>query len=66
MAIPKGKERITITIHTEAKQLIDNLLSLHSEKLSYSKLVEISLLFYAKACMNEIGKLEKQEKENKN
>lgn len=63
MAVPKGKERITITIHKESKQLLDNLLSLHSEPLTYSNMFEIALLFYAKACMGEINKLEKEEKE---
>ena len=58
MAIPKGKERITITIHKETKQLLDNLLALHSEHLTYSNLVEIAIVFYAKACNNEIEKLE--------
>ena len=63
MAIPKGKERITITIHKETKQLLDNLLSLHSEPLTYSNLVEISIVFYAKACNKEIEKLEAETKE---
>ena len=65
MAIPKGKERITITIHKETKQLLNNLLSLHSEPLSPSNLFEIALVFYAKACMGEINKLEAQEKKEK-
>lgn len=63
MAVPKGKERITITIHKESKQLLDNLLALHSEPLTYSNMFEIALLFYAKACNNEIDKLEASEKE---
>ncbi len=63
MAIPKGKERITITIHKESKQLMQQLLALHSEPLSCSNLLEIALLFYAKACMGEINKLEAEEKE---
>ena len=63
MAVPKGKERITITIHKESKQLLDNLLALHSEPLTYSNMFEIALIFYAKACNNEIDKLEASEKE---
>ncbi len=63
MAIPEGKERITITIHKESKKLLDQLLALHSDKLSYSNLLEIALIFYAKSCMNEINRLEEQEKE---
>ena len=66
MAVPKGKERITITIHKESKKLLEQLLALHSEPLSYSNLFEISLVFYAKACMGEIDKLENQEKEKNN
>lgn len=63
MAVPKGKERITITIHAESKKLAEQLLALHSEPLTYSNLFEIALIFYAKTCMGEIDKLEKQEKE---
>ena len=63
MAVPKGKERITITIHKESKKLVEQLLALHSDPLSYSNLFEIALIFYAKACMGEIDKLEKQKKE---
>ena len=63
MAVPKGKERITITIHKESKNLVKQLLALHSEPLSYSNLFEIALIFYAKACMEKIDKLEAQEKE---
>ena len=63
MAIPKGKIRMAITIHKESKQLLDNLLSLHSEPLTYSNMFEIALLFYAKACNNEINRLESSEKE---
>lgn len=66
MAVPKGKERITITIHKESKKLVEQLLALHSEPLSYSNLFEIALIFYAKACMGEINKLEAQEKGEKN
>ena len=63
MAVPKGKERITITIHKESKKLVEQLLALHSEPLTYSNLFEIALVFYAKACMGEIAKLEAEEKE---
>ena len=30
MAVPKDKTRLTITIHKETKQLMDELLSLHN------------------------------------
>lgn len=63
MAIPKGKQRITITIHKETKQLLNNLLSLHSKPLTASNMFEIALLLYAKACMGEIEKLEADEQE---
>lgn len=63
MAIPEGKERITITLHKESKKLMDQLLALHSEKLTYSNLLEIALIFYSKMCMSEIDKLEAEEKE---
>lgn len=66
MAIPKAKERITITIHKESRKLLDQLLALHSEKLSYSNLLEIALLFYGKACMSEIDKLEETNKGDQN
>ena len=66
MAVPKGKERITITIHKESKKLLEQLLALHSEPLSYSNLLEIALIFYAKACMGKIDKREKEEKEKIN
>lgn len=52
MAIPEGKVRIAITIHKETKDLLNGLLSLHSEKFTYSNLIEIALLFYAK-CVDE-------------
>lgn len=63
MAIPEGKERITITIYKETKKLINALLALHSEKFTYSNIVEIALLFYSKMCMEKIDKLEAEEKE---
>ena len=66
MAVAKGKERITITIHKESKQLLDNLLALHSEPLTYSNMFEIALLFYAKGCSKEIEKIATIEKEKNN
>ena len=53
MAVPKGKTRITITIHEETKQLMDELLSLHSN-MTYSVLVEVSLLCYTKLVQNRL------------
>lgn len=60
MAIPKDKQRITITIHNETKDLLDELLSLH-ENSSYSVIIEIALMIYAKMISEQ---LEKGEKEN--
>ena len=59
MAIPKGKQRITITIHKETKNLLEELLSLH-DNLTASNLIEIALYCYA-SLVNE--KLEQQHKE---
>ena len=46
MAIPKGKQRIVITIHNETKDMMNELLSLH-DNLTYSNLIEIALYCYA-------------------
>lgn len=46
MAVPKTKQRITITIHNETKGLLDELASLH-ENSSYSNVVEVALYYYA-------------------
>lgn len=59
MAIPENKTRITITIHKETKNLLDELLSLH-DNLSQSNLIEIALYCYA-SMLNE--KLEQNTKE---
>ena len=67
MAVPKDKTRLTITIHKETKQLMDELLSLHSN-MTYSVLVEVSLLCYTKLVQNrldqEANNDEAKEKEN--
>ena len=60
MAIPKDKQRITITIHNETKALLNELLSLHDNS-SYSTIIEIALMVYAKFISEQ---LEKGEKEN--
>lgn len=60
MSIAKGKERITITIHKETKKLLDILLSLHDESLTYSKLVEIAVLYYGQASLKIVNDLEKE------
>ena len=62
MAIPKGKQRITITIHNETKEMMNELLSLHSD-LSYSNLIEIALYCYAKLVEAQLDN-EKEIKEN--
>ena len=59
MAIPENKTRITITIHKETKNLVDELLALH-DNLSASNLIEIALYCYA-SILND--KLEQQTKE---
>ena len=46
MAIPKGKQRLTITIFNETKDMMNELLSLHNN-LTYSNLIEIALYCYA-------------------
>lgn len=53
MAVPKDKTRLTITIYKETKQLMDVLLSLHSN-MTYSVLVEVSLLCYTKLVQNRL------------
>jgi len=55
MAVPKDKTRVTITIHKETKTLMDELLSLHSN-MSYSTLVEVSLLCYGKLVSSQLEK----------
>ena len=53
MAVPKDKTRLTITIHKDTKQLMDELLSLHSN-MSYSVLVEVSRLCYGKLVQSKL------------
>lgn len=65
MHIPKNKVRMAITIHKETKDLLNELLSLHSEKFTYSNLIEIALLFYGKAVESKLDQ-EANEKEIKN
>ena len=58
MAIPENKERIMITIHKESKKLLDQLLALHDRSIkTYSQLLEVALLFYAKACVGKLDEL---------
>ena len=64
MAVPKDKERITITIHKETKKLLDEIISLHDSKYSYSNIVEIALLFYGKACLAQIEQVDKAKEKN--
>ena len=68
MAVPKNKERITITIHKETRQLLDELASLH-EKSSYSNAVEVALYYYAALLekqMSAAAQNNVEEKEHKN
>ena len=64
MSVPKGKTRITITLHEETKQLMDELLSLHSN-MTYSVLVEVSLLCYAKLVQNRLDEETKNDEAEK-
>lgn len=63
MAIPKGKERLTITIHKETKELLNELLSLH-DNLTYSTLVEVALYIYAKTLEDGMTKETKEKESN--
>lgn len=63
MAIPKGKQRIVITIHNETKDLLNELVALH-DNLTYSNLIEIAVYCYA-SLVNEKLEQSKKEKENK-
>lgn len=65
MHIPKNKVRMAITIHKETKDMLNELLSLHSEKFTYSNLIEIALLFYGEAVLSKLDQ-EANEKEIKN
>lgn len=68
MAVPKTKQRITITIHNETKQLLDELASLH-EKSSYSNIVEVALIYYTTLLekqMSAAAQENAEEKEHKN
>ena len=63
MAIPKGKQRIVITIHNETKDMMNELLSLHNN-LTYSNLIEIALYCYANLVTAKLEDQEKEIKEN--
>ena len=68
MAVPKTKQRITITIHNETKQLLDELASLH-EKSSYSNIVEVALIYYTTLLEKQMSAAVEEnaeEKEHKN
>ena len=60
MAIPKGKQRITITIHNETKDMLNELLSLHDD-LTYSILIEIALYCYANLVTAKLENNEEKE-----
>ena len=63
MAIPKGKQRIQITIHNETKDLMNELLSLH-DNLTYSNLIEIALYCYANLLTTQIEKGDEKDASN--
>ena len=64
MSIAKDKRRMSITIHNATKELMDQLLSLHSN-MTYSILIEVSLMCYAKLVQNRLDtELEAKEGES--
>ena len=64
MSIPKGKQRLTITIYNETKDMMNELLSLHNN-LTYSNLIEIALYCYANLVTAKLeDDTEKEIKEN--
>lgn len=65
MAIPKGKQRLTITIHNETKDMMNELLSLH-DNLTYSNLIEIALYCYANLVTAKLEQTEEKEGEENN
>ena len=60
MAIPKWKQRLTITIHNETKDMMNELLSLH-DNLTYSNLIEIALYCYANLVTAKLENNEEKE-----
>lgn len=62
MHIPKDKVRIAITIHKETKELMNELLSLH-DRFTYSNLIEVALMFYAKALETKLQPKPQETKE---
>lgn len=66
MAVAKNKVRITITIHKETKELLDSLIPLHKEELSYSNLIEVCVMYYGKAIQHQLDEINDEIKENKN
>lgn len=61
MAIPKGKQRITITIHDETSKLLETLLSLHDNNFTKSNLIEVAILMYSQTCLNKLDELKEKE-----
>ena len=64
MHIPKGKVRIAITIHQETKALMNEVLPLHKESLTYSNLIERALVLYAKAKVDELDNITQEKEKN--
>ena len=62
--IPKDKVRIAISIHKETKELMNELLSLHSESFTYSNLIEIALMFYARAVSKKLDNQTNEKERN--
>lgn len=62
--VAKDKTRIMITIHKETKNLLDELLSLHSN-MTYSNIIEVSLLCYGKLLTEHLEKEANKEEAEK-
>ena len=63
MNIPKNKVRIAITIHKETKELMNELLTLH-DRFTYSNLIEVALMFYAKALESKLNTQTEEKEKN--
>lgn len=54
--VKDGKVRITISIHKETIELINELIPLHNDKTTKSDIVEVALLHYAERALKGIDK----------
>ena len=63
MPVGKGKTRITITIHNETKDMLEELLSLHDNS-TYSNIIEIALYCYAHMVADKLDEEKGDPEEN--